>query len=718
MRILLLEDEQMKQYNHFLTIELESGKAGPKIQKIIFEIIFQHIQDMVFVMKVEEGPKFRYLFINETGMKKANLSIEAIGKTFEEALSTEAAFFLQKMYEKLLNTKEVVIFNDRFVNEGGNEVYGETILTPIFDNEHSIRYIIAITRDITERTMKKKKIMESEQRYRSIVDHNLDAIFTLSTSGKIMEANPAAERLTGYTEKEMTIRSIYDMIDDRDLEKFRQLLDKTCSGYALENMDCKLIHRKGHLLIVHIKTVPIIVNEEIKGLYVIFKDLSEQAKNMEMIKFMAFHDQLTGLLNRRALLEHLNERIYVDANNSFEFALFSIDLDRFKYLNDSLGHLAGDEILKKVSSRLLQFQNDNCFVYRVGGDEFTILLLHTNRSEASHFASKIFSLFSQSFYLNSHEYFISPSIGISMFPNDGKDPETLIKNADEALFRVKEKGRAHYQFYCTDMNSVITNVVTLETHLRKAIEKNELVLYYQPQIDCETGEAKCFEALLRWKDHEFGHISPDVFIPLAEDTGMIISIGNWVIESVCKQIKTWNEKGIDDIRIAINISPKQMNQPNFVPFIQLMIEKYNLNPSSLEIEITEGVMHDTREVVPILFKLKQLGIYISVDDFGTGFSSLNYLKRFPIDGLKIDQSFIKEILSDEKDAAITTTIIHLGKSLGLEVIAEGVEEKEQVSFLRNVGCHKIQGYYFSKPIPVDELEKMFLCSSPMKKILI
>jgi diguanylate cyclase (GGDEF)-like protein/PAS domain S-box-containing protein len=718
MRILLLEDEQMKQYNHFLTIELESGKAGPKIQKIIFEIIFQHIQGMVFVMKVEEGPKFRYLFINETGMKKANLSIEAIGKTFEEALSTEAAFFLQKMYEKLLNTKEVVIFNDRFVNEGGNEVYGETILTPIFDNEHSIRYIIAITRDITERTMKKKKIMESEQRYRSIVDHNLDAIFTLSTSGKIMEANPAAERLTGYTEKEMTIRSIYDMIDDRDLEKFRQLLDKTCSGYALENMDCKLIHRKGHLLIVHIKTVPIIVNEEIKGLYVIFKDLSEQAKNMEMIKFMAFHDQLTGLLNRRALLEHLNERIYVDANNSFEFALFSIDLDRFKYLNDSLGHLAGDEILKKVSSRLLQFQNDNCFVYRVGGDEFTILLLHTNRSEASHFASKIFSLFSQSFYLNSHEYFISPSIGISMFPNDGKDPETLIKNADEALFRVKEKGRAHYQFYCTDMNSVITNVVTLETHLRKAIEKNELVLYYQPQIDCETGEAKCFEALLRWKDHEFGHISPDVFIPLAEDTGMIISIGNWVIESVCKQIKTWNEKGIDDIRIAINISPKQMNQPNFVPFIQLMIEKYNLNPSSLEIEITEGVMHDTREVVPILFKLKQLGIYISVDDFGTGFSSLNYLKRFPIDGLKIDQSFIKEILSDEKDAAITTTIIHLGKSLGLEVIAEGVEEKEQVSFLRNVGCHKIQGYYFSKPIPVDELEKMFLCSSPMKKILI
>jgi EAL domain-containing protein (putative c-di-GMP-specific phosphodiesterase class I) len=284
----------------------------------------------------------------------------------------------------------------------------------------------------------------------------------------------------------------------------------------------------------------------------------------------------------------------------------------------------------------------------------------------------------------------------------------LIKNADEALYRVKERGKAHYQFYRSEMNSVLTNVVTLETHLRKAIEKGELSLYYQPQIDLSSGEATSFEALLRWNDREFGFISPDVFIPLAEDTGMIVPIGYWVIENACQQIHTWDTLGYAAKRVAVNISPKQFLHPNLVPFIQSMIQKYGIKASSIGIEITEGAMHDTKETIPLLHKLKELGISISVDDFGTGYSSLNYLKQFPIDCLKIDQSFIRDILEDEKDAAITTTIIHLGKSLGFEVIAEGVENKQQVEFLEKAECHKIQGYYFSKPLPVDELEKQFL----------
>jgi diguanylate cyclase (GGDEF)-like protein len=308
------------------------------------------------------------------------------------------------------------------------------------------------------------------------------------------------------------------------------------------------------LLLVHIKTAPIVIRQEIKGLYLIFKDLSEQAKNMEMIKFLAFHDQLTGLFNRRALLEHLHEHIFSPvAKNTREFALIIIDLDRFKDLNDTLGHLAGDEILKRVADRLVQFQNESCFIYRLGGDEFNILLLNTNRQATAPFVRKVFSAFSQSFYFNSQEYHISPSVGISMYPNDGKDAEMLIKNADEALYRVKEKGKAHYQFYRTDMNSAFTNVVTLETHLRKAIEKDELSLFYQPQMDLVTCKAKSFEALLRWNDTEFGFISPSVFIPLAEDTGLIIPIGIWVIEQACAQIKSWNDKGFNDIQEAINI---------------------------------------------------------------------------------------------------------------------------------------------------------------------
>ncbi|NRD78702.1 EAL domain-containing protein [Bacillus sp. BRMEA1] len=701
----------MSHFNRFLLEEMEEGKAGGKIQKIIFNIIFQHVQDMVFVMKVEEGPKFRYLFVNESAMRKAKLPIEAIGKTLYEVLPPDSAKNIQHNYELLLKKNEIFTYEDHFYADGNVEVYGETILTPIYNEDHSIIYIVAVTRDITEWYKEKKNIIESQQRYRSIVDHNLDAIFTVSPEGKIIEANPAAGLLTGYAEKQMTNRSIYNMIYDPDIEKFKNILELTFSGRALESLDCKIIHNKGHLLIVHIKTVPIVVNGEIIGIYVLFRDLTEQAKNMDMVKFMAFHDQLTGLLNRRALLEHLNEQLFLHENDQQQFALLSIDLDRFKYLNDTVGHLAGDEILKRVAERLTQFQNEHCTIYRVGGDEFNILLLQADRQTASTFVGKVFSAFSKSFYLNSKEYYISPSIGISMFPQDGTDPETLIKNADEALFRVKQRGKAHYQFYRSEMNSAFTNIVTLDTHLRKAIDKNELHLFYQPQIDLATGKAKSFEALLRWENSEYGNIPPSMFIPLAEDTGLIIPIGYWVIETACRQIQNWNSKGFHDIRVAVNISPKQFLQPNLVPFIQKMLDKYQISSSSLEIEITEGAISDTKETTPILNNLTELGLYISVDDFGTGYSSLNYLKQFPINGLKIDKSFIRDILIDEKAAAITTTIIHLGKSLGMDVIAEGVESKQQAEFLIRARCHKIQGYYYSKPIPAAELEQKFLTNN-------
>jgi diguanylate cyclase (GGDEF)-like protein/PAS domain S-box-containing protein len=689
------------------TNKIEVESVNSKIQKIIFDIIFQHIQDMVFVMRVEKGPAFRYIFANETGLKKANLPIEAIGKLMEEVLPPPFALHLKKNYEKLLKKNDTITFDDVYINQG-RKIYGETILTPVYNENRKISYVVAVTRDITEWFLEKNKIIESQQRYRSIVDHNLDAIFSISMEGKIHEANPAAALMTGYSEKQIVNRSIYDLISDPYLEKFKHQLEQTCSGYALESLDCKLIHNKGQSIIVHLKTVPIVIHEEISGVYVICKDLSEQTKNMDTIRFMAFHDQLTGLLNRRALLEHLTEQINMTTNSVNEFALISIDLDRFKQINDSLGHLAGDEILKRVAERLIQLENEDCFVYRQGGDEFSILLLNIDRRRTVLFVQKIFSAFVQSFYFNSNEYYITPSIGISMYPNDGKDAEMLIKNADEALFRVKEKGKAHYQFYRSEMTSRYNNVVTLETHLRKALDRNEFRLLFQPQVNLKDHKVQSFEALIRWESEEFGEISPSEFIPLAEDTGLIIPIGNWVIDKACEQIGKWNAFGHDNIRIAVNISAKQFQQHQLVENTRLMIEKYRINSSSLEFEITEGAMHDTKETIPILTELKRLGITISVDDFGTGYSSLNYLKQFPIDVLKIDQSFIRDILTDKKAAAITSTIVHLGQSLGMEVIAEGVETAEQVDFLTKEKCHKIQGYYYSKPISSSEIEKKYL----------
>lgn len=685
----------------------KNKSSSPKVEKMILDIIFKHVRDLVFLMEVVNGKEFRYIFANENGLLHAGMHTDVIGRTIEDVLPRDVAVPLQVHYLKAVQSGKLVVFSDEIVRGNDSQIL-ETLLTPIKGEDGSIQYVVAVTRDITIKCREKNSLIESEQRYRSLVDHNLDAILSIDLQGNILDINPAAKSLTGYPATKLKAKKISSLICQADLPAFADVIEGTKSGKAMESLDCRFSHRNGQHLTVHLKTIPIVIHDEIKGMYVIIRDLSEQAKSADMIKYMAFHDQLTGLHNRRALLEQLDELVKRKQKTNEEFALLSIDLDRFKDLNDTLGHLVGDQILKQVADRLNEIQKENCTVYRQGGDEFIIVLEGANRLYAGNFAQKVLSRFSESFYFDSQEYYITPSIGISTFPNDGKDSEALIKNADEALYSVKEKGKAHYQFYRSDMNSAGLNVVALEAHLRKAIEREELELYYQPQIDLFTNEIASFEALLRWNNPEFGFISPAEFIPLAEDTGLIISIGNWVIDQACRQIKLWSERSGKPIRIAVNISPKQFLQPDLVFVIKNAIGLYQLPPQQLEIEITEGAMQDTKETIPILKRLKEIGITISVDDFGTGYSSLSYLKEFPIDILKIDQSFVRDIKFNQKDAAIITSIIHLGKSLGMEVIAEGVEDRSQVDFLIGANCEKAQGYYFAKPLKAAEAEAKFL----------
>ncbi|WLR53673.1 EAL domain-containing protein [Mesobacillus subterraneus] len=682
--------------------------ASTKIEQMISDIIFKHVKDLVFIMQVEPGYRFRYLFANENGLLHAGMTVSDIGRTMDEVLPLNLLNSLGKHYSKAVKEGVEVVFHDEVHLDKVNKITEETLLTPIKDEDSKVKYVVAVTRDITEKVKENNRLIDSEQRYRSLIDHNLDAVFSIDLKGKILDVNPAAQILTGYTVKQLKSKRITSLICESDLPPFQELLSDTKAGNAKESLDCRFMHRKGKFLTVHLKTIPVVIHSEIKGMYIIIRDLSEQAKSTELIKYMAFHDQLTGLRNRRALLDQLDNLVKNKKKQKTEFALLFLDIDRFKYLNDTLGHLVGDQILKQVAHRLIDIQKENCTVFRQGGDEFIILLERTGRKGAAEFAQKVLFRFNESFYFNSQEYYITPSIGISLFPNDGKDAETLIKYADEALYSVKEKGKAHYQFYRSDMQSTGVNIVTLEAHLRKAIERDELELFYQPQIHLLTNEISSFEALLRWDNREFGFISPAEFIPLAEDTGLIIPIGNWVIEGACRQIKKWTEKTGKPIRIAINISPKQFMQLDLVRVIKSSIEKYNIEPSLLEIEITEGAMQDTKETIPILKRLKNLGIKISVDDFGTGYSSLSYLKQFPIDVLKIDQSFIRDIKYNGKDAAIITTIIHLGNSLGMEVIAEGVEEQSQVDFLTNADCEKAQGFFFSRPLRALEAEEKFI----------
>ncbi|MCT2344128.1 EAL domain-containing protein [Niallia taxi] len=691
----ILNDENHKNINN-------------RIERIIFEIIFKHINDMVYIMKAEPGPLFTYVFANEAAYAHAKLAPNYIGKTLQEVLLPSLAEAIQEEYGIVYDTKAMRVFSDEVILPEGIKRYGESVLTPILDTDGYVKFIVSVTRDVTKLQEEKQRLIEREQQIRSIVDHNLDAVLGIDLHGSIYTVNPAGEKLTGYTLEKILNRSIFELIDEDSLTYFKDQIRKCRLTHLSQSIDSLLKMKNGHVLNLHIKIIPILVNNSAQGMYIILRDMSEKKETAEKIRYMAFHDQLTGLYNRRALLEDLNMEIKKAKENGTEIALLTIDLDRFKYINDTFGHIVGDQILIKVADRLLEFNNVDCHVYRQGGDEFIIILANITRQKATSFAQAILSRFASSFYLDSQEYYITPSIGISMYPNDGKDEGTLIKNADEALFRVKERGKAHYQFYRSDMNITLTNIVTMETNLRKAVQNEELTLFYQPQIDLKDKTIKSVEALLRWECPTLGFVSPGEFIPLAEDTGLIIPIGNWVIETACKQISSWLKAFGNGIRIAVNISPKQFEQPNFVDIIKSAIIKNDIPANLLEIEITEGAMHNSKEAIPVLRKLKELGVIISVDDFGTGYSSLSYIKQFPIDILKIDQSFVRDVLENVKDAAIITTIIHLGKNLGMDVIAEGVECQEQADILLAANCHKAQGFYYSRPLPASEVEKLLL----------
>ncbi|PLT28918.1 sensor domain-containing protein [Peribacillus deserti] len=698
----------MKILSSYLKNELDNAKSSERIENIIFEIIFRHVNDMLFIMKVEGDNQFRYLFANAVALEKAAIQEESIGKMIHEVLSPEKSQELIHYYNKSLTSKYAISFKDSGISADGRTYFGESILTPVDDEDGKVKYVVSVTRDITKTVQENKYLLESQERYRSIIDHNMDSIFSLDHKGKILSSNYSAFLTTGYTEKELIKQQIFHYFPESDRKCFKRLFNKSIKGEALESQDLHFTLKKGSFIHVHIRTVPIIISSEIKGIYVIMKNISPQIDNMETIHYMAHHDQLTGLLNRAALLRDLNQVISEDKNRVVELALYNIDLDRFKLLNDSLGHKNGDLLLKDVAMRLSRITGFEYKLYRQGGDEFTVLLHHINKQDAEQFAGVLFNQFKVPFNLGSQDYFISPSIGISMYPNDGLDSETLIQKADAALHKVKERGKAHFQFYSKEILLHQPNIVVMESYLRRSIEKNELSLYYQPQINLQTGRIESLEALLRWHNPTLGYVSPAEFIPLAEDTALIVPIGEWVFEEVCRQIVQWDAKGLQKIKVAVNLSPKQFLQPELADKINALIHKYGIPPCRLEIEITEGAMQNTTESLAIVRKLKDIGLSISVDDFGTGYSSLSYLKQFPLDTLKIDQSFVREILSDKKDAAITTTIIHLAQSLGLEVIAEGVELEEQAGFLKAANCQKVQGFLYSKPLPPWEIEQAFL----------
>ncbi|MFC4324212.1 bifunctional diguanylate cyclase/phosphodiesterase [Litchfieldia salsa] len=428
-------------------------------------------------------------------------------------------------------------------------------------------------------------------------------------------------------------------------------------------------------------------------------------KAEETINYMAFHDDLTNLPNRRLFSEKVKEAIsrHKDGNGRM-LALMYLDLDRFKLINDSLGHNVGDALLKEVAYRVRKCLRDTDIVSRQAGDEFTILLQDILKIEVSSIAQHIIESLAKPFMVKGHEIFITPSIGISFYPVDGGDVDDLITKADIAMYQAKKEGRNTYQFYDVKLDKKTFERLEIENELRKAIDRDEFSLHYQPILNLCKNQVTGVEALIRWNNEKLGTVSPAQFIPIAEETGMIITIGEWIFSTACKQLKKWENEGFA-LSISVNISIRQFYQPNLIPMIESILKETNVSPEYLTIEITESMTMDVETATNILQDLKELGVNISIDDFGTGYSSLSYLKSFPIDYLKIDQSFIRDITKSKGDESIATTILLMAHNLGLKVIAEGVETKGQLEMLKKHRCDEAQGYLFSKPLPVEELEQ-------------
>ncbi|MFA5172284.1 MAG: EAL domain-containing protein [Sulfuriferula sp.] len=538
-----------------------------------------------------------------------------------------------------------------------------------------------------------------------VFEASLNAIFITDSQHDIIAANPSCAKLTGYAQKDLLSLKLCNIFAfSCESEQLVLVMDEVATqGYWEAEMWNQ--NKNGDMYLVLASIVRIEDNVHNSYHHLCFlKDLTETHIAKQRIEELAYHDSLTGLPNRLQLDQKLDHSINLAKRNQTKFAVLFLDLDHFKKINDSLGHQYGDQVLIEVAQRLRDNIREIDIASRLGGDEFVLMLEQTDARGVEISAQRILEALAMPFTVNNINFTVTCSIGISLYPDDGLTFDDLIKNADSAMYHAKERGRSGFRFYQPQMNMSLLSRMKLDYAMRLALEQQQFKLYYQPQVDLKTGKIIGAEALIRWHDAELGNVSPAHFIPIAEETGVIIAIGNWVLKTAIEQAARWKSK---NIIIAINVSALQFQQNNFVEIVSETLQNAQLSPAYVELELTESILiNDAEDALFKLQALATLGVKLSIDDFGTGYSSLNYLKRFPLNKLKIDRSFVQETPENDSDVAICTAIINLSHALNLKVIAEGVETEAQKAFLSNAGCDEMQGYFFSPAIPADDFEKL------------
>ncbi|MCD1261729.1 EAL domain-containing protein [Paenibacillus athensensis] len=549
------------------------------------------------------------------------------------------------------------------------------------------------------------RLQDAEQIVNSLLDHNPNAIGVFDPLGNFVRLNSTAETMLGYSSSELVQLPLVTFIAQEHLVGALEHLEQVKNGLP-SRFETAVIHRSGYRVDLHVTAVPIVSGSEAGGSVLICEDITERKRVDEQNRYMAYYDDMTGLPNRRLFRDHLNETLAMSRMMERKIAVFYLDIDRFKLVNDSFGHDYGNMLLMQLAERFTRCITENDFLAHTEGDEFAFFF--TNVSDyngALAIVASINRVLEEPFVLEQYELHITASIGIAI-SGDDEDADMMMKYADIALARAKEKGRNDFQIFNADMRSVSLNRLRLESELRKAITNDEFILYYQPQVDIDTGRIVGTEALIRWNHPERGIVAPNQFIPFAEESGLIVPIGEWVLRAACKQNKLWQDMGFPPIPISVNLSVRQFFQHNLKGKIDQVLQQTGLDPQYLELEITESMTMDVDHAIQSLLELKQLGVHVSIDDFGTGYSSLYYLKKFPIDKLKIDRSFVRDIMVDPNDAAIVATIIAMTHHLNLKVIAEGVETEDQLRFLHENRCNEVQGYWFSPPVNADTMESL------------
>jgi diguanylate cyclase (GGDEF)-like protein/PAS domain S-box-containing protein len=569
-------------------------------------------------------------------------------------------------------------------------------------------------RNIIEREVARRELFAEKERAQVTLNSIGDAVLSTDIFGNVTYLNVVAEHMTGWSRKEAVghpLNDVFQIIDGATHKPSPNPMELAIQANKPVGLtaNCILVRRDGYECAIEDSAAPIHDRDgQVTGAVIVFHDVSMARSMVLEMSHLAQHDTLTDLPNRLVLRDRLTQAISLARRNHNQLAVLFLDLDGFKHINDSLGHTVGDKLLQSVAAYLSTCVRKSDTVSRQGGDEFVILLPEVaHAADAAVSAAKILTEVTKPYTLGEHRLHVTMSIGISTYPENGDDAETLIKNADTAMYHAKQRGRNNYQFFTPGMSLQAVERQSLEGQLRYALERRELLLHYQPKVDLRTGSITSVEALVRWQHPERGLLLPEQFLAIAEDTSMIVAIGHWVLREACRQTREWLDAGLLAVPVAINISSLEFRSEQFLEGVQVALKNTNLDPRYLELELTETVlMRDAESTAHSLEQLKAIGVRLAVDDFGTGYSSLSYLTRFPIDALKLDQSFLRDMNTSSGNGIVVNAVVAMGKNLKHRVIAEGIETIEQLAFLQANGCDEGQGYYFSRPVGAQQFAKL------------